>query len=277
MRVVKPGGHLTAFAAPRNAHRMISAIEDAGFEIRDCLMWLFATGFPKSHDEGEGRGTALKPAYEPIVLARKPMSERTVARNIAKWGTGALNIDACRVEGDCTKRVNHAEMGYGGGNRAERYQTGSDLGRWPANVMHDGSDEIVGALPDSKGQQGDVRGTEPSRTGDANTVCYGEYGRVPFAKRADSGSAARFFYCAKASKAERIGSGHPAVKPLKLMRWLVRLVTPMGGLVLDPFAGTGMTAEAALLEGFRSVLMENEAEYCGDVGRRLTRFNPDAR
>ena len=209
----------------------------------------------------EGWGTALKPAWEPICLARKPLSEGTIAANVLRWGTGAINIDATRIPTE-------DKLG-GGGEKAEtagkftnegwrrpwmddpvasqafaakvrvNVAKSETLGRFPANLCHDGSQEVLDLFPESKGQQGDVRGTEASHTGDMNTVCYGEFGRVPFAKRNDSGSAARFFYCAKAAMAERAGSKHPTIKPIKLMQWLVRLITPPGGLVLDPFAGAG--------------------------------------
>lgn len=179
-----------------------------------------------------GWGTALKPALEPVVMARKPLVG-TVAQNALAHGTGALNIDACRVAADeSTRRSNRAEMGYGGGNLPMAYETGSDLGRWPANLIHDGSEEVGASLAD----------------------------------------AARFFYSAKASKADRAGSKHPTVKPVALMAYLCRLVTPPGGLVLDPFAGSGTTGEAAAREGFRAVLIEREAEYVADIRRRLARM-----
>lgn len=342
LRVLKPGGHLVAFSAPKCSHRMVCAIEDAGFEIRDSLQWMFGTGFPKSHDiskaidkvlgaervkvhvpidkvrnpksidgghgvdggdrpwmaaarekgfheavsdeavsdeavEWQGWGTALKPAFEPICLARKPLSEATVAANVLRWGTGAINIGASRIEANdgytenaVTQSVNTARTSFAPAV-VQRKLEPSRKGRWPANVCHDGSDEVVGMFPQSKGQQGDVRGTEKSRTGDENTVCYGEYdAKIPFAKRNDSGSAARFFYSAKASAKDRIGSKHPTVKPIALMRWLVRMVTPPNGVVLDPFAGTGTTGAAAEEEGFSAVLIEREDEYIADIKRRLS-------
>lgn len=308
-RVLKPGAHLAAFAAPKNAHRLTSAIEDAGFEIRDVVMWLFGQGFPKSHDVGkaiirslgatleadmqaykwDGWGTALKPAYEPIILARKPLVG-TVAENVLAHGTGAINIDACRIE--INPEIDDPRLGgvgtwstdkmaktvYAGGYRGERVGS-SLLGRWPANVAHDGSDEVIALFPDSDGQQGDIRGNEPSHTGDCNTACYGEFGRVPFGRRSDQGSAARFFYCAKATADERAGSRHPTVKPLALMRWLVRMVTPKDGLILDPFAGTGTTAEAAIYENARAALIEKEADSQADIRRRmgLVVMGPDER
>lgn len=143
-----------------------------------------------------------------------------------------------------------------------------ELGRWPANVLTDGSDEVFAAFPESKGQQGDVRGTETSQPFGGQV--YGEMvGRHSAARRGDSGSAARFFYSAKADADDRIGSKHPTVKPVDLMRWCVRLVTPPGGTVLDCFAGTGTTGEAAFREGMRAVLCEREPEYQVDIARRM--------
>lgn len=244
-RVLKPGGHLLAFGAPKNFGFMQYAIAQAGFEIRDVLAWLFGSGFPKSHNQPGGLGTALKPAYEPIIMARKPLIG-TVAENIAQHGTGAINIDGCRVGTET--RINasapRAERngfvkGFVSGTETEN----KDYGRWPANVVHDGSEEVVAAFPDSAGQQGDIRGTEPSVPAKGDVI-YGFRDRVPVSARGDEGSAARFFYTAKADSDDRLGSKHPTVKPLDLMQWLVRLVTPKGGLVLDPFAGTGISTSA---------------------------------
>lgn len=270
LRVLKPGGHLLAFGASKGFHRMAVAIEDAGFEIRDTIMWLYGTGFPKSHNldgDWEGWGTALKPAFEPIIMARKPLVG-TVAANVATHGVGAINIDGCRVEGESTRRNNTAEMGYHGGNLAAAYETGSDAGRWPANIIHDGSDEVEAAFPEAPGQQGKASSNPDSpRT----RSVYGDLARAdePMEPRGDSGSASRFFYSAKATKAERAGSKHPTVKPIALMRYLCRLVTPPGGMVLDPFAGTGTTGQAAIEEGFRALLIEREDEYQADIRRRL--------
>lgn len=339
LRVLKPGGHIVAFSGTRTYHRMACAIEDAGFEIRDQLGWVYATGFPKSHDvakgidkalgvEGEivpagapvrrirpgadqhkdgswekltdrtyqpgayvpgspeaeewqGWGTALKPSWEPIALARKPL-EGTVAANVLAHGAGALNIDGCRIEaGDKTP----APVGQFGGSeigptglRGVRDGAADGLGRWPANIVHDGSPEVVAAFPDAPGQQRAVTGNEPSSPF-ANV--YGDMpsragGAIP---RGDSGSAARFFYSAKADADDRLGSKHPTVKPVDLMQWLCRLVTPPGGTVLDPFAGTGTTGEAAWREGFSAVLVEREAEYQADIRRRmkLTMGGPEER
>lgn len=319
MRTLKPGAHLVAFGAAKNGHRLACAIEDAGFEIREGVFWLFGTGFPKSHDmalafektlcerragewhylsDGEpmvrgqwrhpealqwdGWGTALKPSVEPIVLARKPITEASVAANVHRWGTGALNIDAARIHTEGSegkpytgKRLKPgATLNETGGNwrpeagDAVEYRGATKDGRWPANLIHDGSEEVVAAFPDSAGQQGDVRGTEPSSV---TAGIYGKFnGRVAQVARDDGGgSAARFFYSAKADAGDRIGSKHPTVKPVDLMRYLCRLIVPPGGMVLDPFAGTGTTGEAAFLEGFRATLIEREAEYVSDIERRM--------
>lgn len=307
LRVLKPGGHLLAFFGSRTYHRGVVQIEDAGFEVRDQIMWLYGSGFPKSHNIGkaidkeagakrkvvgnsknfgvskkedgknsfgdysgeweltepatdeakqwEGWGTALKPAHEPIVVARKPITQ-TVAKNVLEYGTGALNIDACRTE---TKGMKW-EKPRGGiwktDSEADAKLVENELGRWPANVIYDGSDEVVNKLG------------EPSR----------------------------FFYCAKASKADRdegldqvsakkvvtfatenetsskpssLSAGrnteyknnHPTVKPTELMRYLCRLVTPKNGIVLDPFMGSGSTGKAAILESFNFIGIEREKGY----------------
>lgn len=302
LAVMKPGAHLVAFGGTRTYHRMACAIEDAGFEVRDSLAWLYGSGMPKSHDAAraidkhlgrkgqeiatgdpvkrmipgadqngtgswikdngrtytpndyvpdspeaqawDGWGTALKPALEPIVLARKPL-DGTVAQNLLRWGTGALNIDGSMVPA------------MGG------------KGRWPANVLHDGSEEVEEAFErfgTDKGAAAPVRGTEVSA---AIKNTYGARERVPGAFHGDTGSASRFFYCAKANAQDRAGSLHPTVKPQALMRWLIRLVTPPGGLVLDPFAGSGSTGEAAVREGRRVILVEREADYAADIRRRM--------
>ena len=328
--VLKPGAHLVAFGGTRTFHRMVCAIEDAGFEVRDfkrydcafwtkygalleslspeqsaalldmlhdlsgegVLGWVYGSGFPKSKDvaramdkaagapnrgraiptastrlpggkyadedltsnpvgayepvtpEGaawNGWGTALKPAWEPIILARKPLVG-TVAANIKAHGTGGLNIDGCRIPTDDTIS-NHSRFAdsatskgiYGDSSAQPTHQTdGQKLGRWPANVVHDGSDEVVSRFP-----------------------------------RDDAGSSSRFFFAAKASAEDRAGSRHPTVKPVDLIRWLVRLVTPPGGTVLDPFAGSGTTGAAAWREDRAATLIEREAEYCADIERRI--------
>ena len=204
-------------------------------------------------------------------MARKPIAG-TVAANVLAHGTGALNIDGCRVG---TEELSaqwdsswNQDGSFGNGKRASQGKQ-APPGRWPANLIHDGSDEVVGLFPQSAGQQGDVRGSEPSLPTDA---IYGQFrGRVPSAKRGDTGSAARFFYCAKTSKADREdGNTHPTVKPTDLMRYLCRLVTPPGGVVLDPFMGSGSTGKAALLEGFDFIGIEREPEYLEIARRRIT-------
>ena len=284
LRVLKPGGHLLAFGGSRTYHRMACAIEDAGFEIRDQIQWIYGSGFPKSKNIGGGWGTALKPAHEPIVMARKPLIG-TVAENVQAHGTGAINVDGCRVETSDTYAYPNGPVGckssefhYQG--RSEKPAESNPLGRWPANVIHDGSEEVLEQFPEATGQQGDVRGTEPSCTGDENTVAFGKFNRVAFrGKRNDSGSASRFFYCAKASKEDRDwalekGNHHPTVKPIDLMRYLCRLVTPPGGIVLDPFAGSGSTLRAAFIEGFKPIGIEISDEYCRIARARMNLLTP---
>jgi len=312
LRVAKPGAYLLAFGGTRAFHRMAVAIEDAGWEIRDCCCWVYGSGFPKSLDaskaidraagEGAGEasawqgwGTALKPAWEPILMARKPL-EGTVAANLLKHGTGAINVDGCRIGAEVTSRRNTAEMGYHGGNLAPSYATGSTQGRWPANFMHDGSPEVLAGFPHTT-----------SGVHNPNLLRHPSYGE-PFVDSGgqakvghldNSGSAARFFYCAKTSSADReegceelatstgadatsrqegtagldnpragasrtrevVRNHHPTVKPTELMRHLVRLVTPPGGLVLDPFMGSGSTGKAAILEGARFVGCDLDPAY----------------
>lgn len=427
LRVLKPGGHLLAFSSPRTYHRMACGVEDAGFELRDQIMWVFGSGFPKSRNvskdidkariedaaptravcrairaamdacalkskdlvshfagchprlvdhwaardtdsqpsvptwaqwsllrgllplssdldaevwrlnerkgeagdayqkaeilgyhggatpgfgehrfaavdasirarsdaarQWDGWGTALKPAHEPICVARKPLVG-TVAANVLAHGTGALNIDACRVTAD--DGVNRARPSrtpnaiLGGGNGTNLTASAhNDAGRWPANLIHDGSDEVVDLFPQSAGQLADAstsdtqragqnvygamrrgRGSEPS----ADSANVGAVGlkMKPGARRLDTGSAARFFYCAKASTKDRgAGNTHPTVKPTDAMRYLCRLVTPPGGIVLDPFAGSGSTGKAAKLEGFLFMGFELDAEYVAIANARI--------
>ena len=278
LRVLKPGAHVVAFGGTRTYHRLVCALEDAGFEIRDQLAWIYGSGFPKSHRQTgpfEGWGTALKPAFEPIVLARKPL-DGTVAENLRRWGVGALNIDGCRVgEGQGGQRTSEAsaERRYsatGATNFAvlPGPRGGDARGRWPANVLHDGSDEVEAAFPAAPGAILPVRGTEPARK-TKNVIGAFSGGRHAATPRGDAGSAARFFYSAKASRAERAGADHPTVKPIAVMRWLCRMIAPPGGLILDPFAGSGTTGIAARAEGQRSLLIEREPRYCGQIERRL--------
>jgi site-specific DNA-methyltransferase (adenine-specific) len=242
-------------------------------EPRPPIEWAQTSAASAASAAWSGWGTALKPAWEPVIVARKPL-DGIVAANVLKHGTGAINIDGCRigaaVETWPTSRARPAD-GFPnalythkleGQPKTKTVETGSaPPGRFPANLIHDGSEEAVRGFPETAGQQAAVRGCEPSTP--AKNV-YGEYGRHAFPARGDSGSAARFFYCAKAGPEER-GGDHPTVKPLALMRYLCRLVTPPGGIVLDPFAGSGSTGVAALQEGFRFLGFEKDAHYCGDI------------
>ncbi len=350
LRVLKPGGHLLAFSGSRTYHRMTVAIEDAGFDIRDQIMWIYGSGFPKSHNvakgidkargfEGEiigqgvswnrpdsaegdvvrtifspgvydikelsaeakvwnGWGTALKPAHEPICVARKPFIG-TVAENVLQYGTGAFNIDGCRVVSEQIKQRHVMRIDGGkncGANEvgAKQALNGTETvtqGRWPANLIHDGSAEVLAGFPETAKDSAHVR--NPNGTNGKNYV--GDFGLKAQPDRVTGyneprGSAARFFYCAKASKRDRdegcgeleerarqtMGSGmgrqpdqnntnnrnhHPTVKPTELMRYLCRLVTPPNGLILDPFTGSGSTGKAAMLEGFRFLGFEMEPQY----------------
>jgi DNA modification methylase len=265
LRVAKPGAHMVAFGGTRTFHRLAVAIEDAGWEVRDCLSWLHGSGFPKSHN-GPWGGTALKPAWEPIILARKPLAG-TVAANVAEYGTGGINVDGCRIGTDGGTTKGSAPKGasngiYGNGINGDCDIVPLNAGRWPANVV---LDEDAAAM---------------------------------------LGEPSRFFYCAKASRAEReaglegmpekrsgvevfdpknrdgVGeermtlsrNPHPTVKPIALMRWLCRLVTPPGGLVFDPFAGAGTTGCAAVLEGFDFVGAELSEEYADIARRRIAHW-----
>src|SRR5690625_2038426 len=332
LRVLKPGGHLLAFGGTRTWHRLAVAIEDAGFEIRDSVMWLYGSGFPKSHDVGkaidkaaghvrgsapdfrngpntnpatkgtghygggygiqdgtdtgpatpeaeqwDGWGTALKPANEPIVMARKPF-KGTVAANVLEHGTGAINIDATRMPGSVpsvpqpvygVKEDGVTHFGSGEGRNGQMSQAVG--GRWPANVILD--EHMAGVLDEQSGWQKD--GVAVRHRG----VKAGMYGPdlAPGSKDlgyGGGGGASRFFYVAKAPKRERPevnGVKHATVKPLTLMRYLVRMVTPPGGIVLDPFAGSGTTIEAALLEGFQSIGIELTDEYLPLIQQRIQR------
>lgn len=317
LRVLKPGGHLLSFGGTRTYHRMACAIEDAGFEIRDQIGWLYGSGFPKSHN-GPWGGTALKPAWEPIVLARKPLIG-TVAANVLEHGTGALNVDACRIPvDDAAYARNHSgDRGHAGTREsidigATNIRAGggsaSDLGRWPANIVHDGSDEVLQAFPLAPGAVAPVTGHEPTGHGFSGNVygAPGTQGRQPSDRRDGGGSAARFFYCAKADRADRndglqgmpekalnwssgeqspgtfqspktnrrSANHHPTVKPTDLMRWLCRLITPPGGTILDPFMGSGSTLKAAELEGFDAIGIELDAGYIDIARRRIAADAP---
>lgn len=272
LRVAKPGAHALVWALPRTAHWTATAWEIAGWEVRDRIAHLFGSGFPKSHN-------ALKPAMEDWWLLRKPLAAPSIAANVAAHGTGALNIDGCRVGmSDADRefilkrtRPNTAGQAHTGEvmNRPATPTVNVHVaGRWPSNCLHDGSDEVMEAFA--------AFGIKPS-TGDHPSKSEGTGNGVTYLPKkpqgrlySDTGTAARFFYCAKASKADRgEGNRHPTVKPTALMRYLVRLVTPPGGVVLDPFMGSGSTGKAALLEGFRFVGIEREAEYHEIAERRI--------
>ena len=279
LRVLRPGGHLLAFGGTRTSHRMVCAIEDAGFEVRDSLVWMYGSGFPKSLNVGNGWGTALKPAHEPICLARKPL-EGTVASNVQAHGTGVLNVDGCRIgmtDGD--RAALHAKASknphdsysdhvFGLGMRTQHAKPPHASGRWPANVLLDAG---AAALLDAQS------GVLKSGARNGKRKAHDEFGTFCERERdsgnewgTSAGGASRFFYCAKASRKERgAGNTHPTVKPLALMRWLVRLVTPPGGLVLDPFAGSGTTGLACKAEGFRFLGIEREAQYVEIAEKRM--------
>jgi site-specific DNA-methyltransferase (adenine-specific) len=275
---------------------MACAIEDAGFEIRDCIQWLYSTGLPKSHNiskaidkklgakrevlgvdpvtpeaqEWEGWGTCLKPANEPIVLARKPISEKTIAENVMKWGTGGINIDDCRIEsGGEHKRAyqptNHERSVYG---KQTAFQPSNKEGRFPANII---LDEEAGRMLDE--QSGISKGSsKPRKNKDTGRICYGDYKTIVTQNDTwgDSGGASRFFYCAKASKKERgEGNNHPTVKPIKLMEYLIKLITPPNGIVLDPFFGSGTTGIAAVNLGFNYIGIELDEQYVEIARRRI--------
>ena len=287
-RVLKPGGHVLAFAGTRTQDLMALGLRLAGFEIRDLVAWVYGSGFPKSHNlegEWEGWGTALKPALEPITLARKSL-EGTVAANVLKWHTGAINVDGCRVGSDVITQHGRKETWSGsmsGKNYAQEAGSNPHTGRWPANLIHDGSDEVVAMFPQSRaGTETQPRGKGGIWKPSTGTPAGTQYG--------DTGSAARFFYCAKVSPSERNAglsdlpdkewkadgaaipqradrpfkpskNNHPTVKPIALMRYLCRLITPPGGTVLDPWMGSGSTGIACKEEGFQFIGMEQDEGY----------------
>lgn len=363
LRVLKPGGHLLAFSGSRTYHRMVCAIEDAGFEIRDQIMWVYGSGFPKSldvakaidkmagvefeakpasgvgfmnsSDDGynttlnqlvqigestdeankwKGWGTALKPAHEPIVMARKPFPKGyTVVQNVLEFGVGGLNIDGSRIPHlDEADRASATPQGRVTSNtmagavpdvddigRKELDRPDTSKGRWPANFIHDNSEEVVQLFPDTKSGTLNLAkiNAENKTYGNRPKELSGEY-------EANSGSAARFFYCAKASKRDRneglngfetkekryratangtgatskgmerfttqpVPNHHPTVKPTSLMQYLVRLVTPKGGVVLDPFMGSGSTGKACVYEGFNFIGIDQDLDYVGIAKARI--------
>jgi len=346
LRVAKPGAHLLAFGGTRTFHRLTVAIEDAGWEIRDCVMWVYGSGFPKSHDvskaidkaagveftaspaagvgfmNAEGRGgynvtknqlarkgettsaqwngwgTALKPAYEPIIVARKPLIG-TVAANVLTHGTGGINVDACRVGTDQTITIRNGDSGGNGayGRDDRKFERVNPPGRWPANLIHDGSDEVLAGFAmfeESKSTAGIRNNNNQGHEGWGG----GTFRGALYSGHRDTGTAARFFYCAKASKADRdegcegmptpdiyseakpcadrdnrkqgqMHNNHPTVKPTALMRYLCKLVTPLNGIILDPFMGSGSTGKAATLERFNFIGIDLSAEYVAIAQARI--------
>lgn len=286
LRVAKPGAHLVAFGGTRTYHRLAVAIEDAGWEVRDCLSWLYGSGFPKSKNldgERKGWGTALKPAWEPIILARKPLTG-TVAANVTQYGTGAINVDGCRIGKDVVATRHTRSNGENRGHWAGNTSTGEvslHAGRWPANVCLDEDAAALLGEPSRFFYRAKVSRREreagldgmPKASRDEQSawireckVCGdrftdGSTGK-PKCGHDDIGWAAP-------SKA---ANNHPTVKPIALMRWLCRLVTPSGGLILDPFNGSGSTGCAAVLEGFRYLGAELEPEYVEIARRRIAHW-----
>lgn len=369
LRVLKPGGHLLSFGGTRTYHRMTCAIEDAGFEIRDCIEWVYGSGFPKSLNianalakrdgakrdgagtqgntfpikneyreyiltekakEWEGWGTALKPAHEPIVVARKPLSEKTVALNVLKWGTGGINIDGCRIGHNepekLTDRTSRTEENIfsdescGFKKEINHIASASQQGRFPANLIHDGSEEVLAEFPQSNNQGHWTKTKTFGYENFENRCSDKEVGKSEYfgvgEKDKLGGSSARFFktceyteedypcffYVAKTSKSERDfgleefeikqvnsalntknGTGerldgqpspmrhnfHPTVKPIKLMEYLIKLVTPKSGIVLDPFTGSGSTGCASVKLGYRFIGIEKEKDYVKIAEARL--------
>ena len=353
MRVLKPGGHALIACGTRTQHRMVVNIEDAGFEIRDVVSWIYGSGFPKSHNvskaidkaagaerevvgvktfadgtkqrataragiysdqkgqametapateaakQWDGWGTALKPACEFFTLARKPLSEKTVAANVLKWGTGGINIDGCRVEtdDDLSNNVTNSEAStpFAGGTVLTKTHP---QGRFPANLIHDGAQEVMDLFPETKSAGKARSGGKAYQDGEGGLLGVGNHEGNGMRYGDNGGSAARFFYCAKASKKDRdegcegldekfraglagadrktdeplddvserfrtnpARNNHPTVKPTALMRYLCRLITPAGGTVLDPYMGSGSTGKAAILEGFDFVGIELDPDY----------------
>lgn len=330
LRVAKPGAMLLAFGGSRTFHRLAVAIEDAGWEIRDTIMWVYGSGFPKSHDiskaidkaagverefigtwsgtypdnpqsggpqtaktsffdssgdrlstrtitapatpaaqEWSGYGTALKPAHEPIIVAMKPL-DGTFAENAQRWGVAGMWIDGGRVGTGDDKEAGGCH-GSIFGNSGKGTPVNYSQGRWPANVIHDGSAEVLAGFPVTTHQ-----GARPSKRGVShfgNGHGTDDGVRIEY----DTGSAARFFYCAKSSRSERnagdVNNVHPTVKPLSLCRYLARLTkTPTGGVVLDPFAGSGSTGCAAVMEGRSFIGIEQDAEYADIARRRIAHW-----
>ena len=255
LRVLKPGGYLLAFAGTRTQHRMAVRIEDAGFEIRDMIAWMYGSGFPKSHnlqDDRQGWGTALKPAMEPITMARKPF-KGTVADNVQAYGTGAINIDGCRI-GDEEIQVNvYANRGpFGDTQSGNEYQSNVAHGRWPANVLHDGCEDVLRGMGEAARFFYTPKACKEDRDDGCEMMEARQYSHDGRTKPLENA------YQRNESEARNF---HPTVKPTDLMRYLCRMVTPPGGIVLDPFTGSGSTGRGAVLEGFRFIGCEMDADY----------------
>jgi site-specific DNA-methyltransferase (adenine-specific) len=253
LRVLKPGGYLLAFAGTRTQHRMAVRIEDAGFEIRDMLAWMYGSGFPKSHNldgEHQGWGTALKPAMEPITMARKPF-KATVAQNVQEWGTGAINIDSCRI-GEEEIKTSAKIAGQSFQHDYNGCEESTHLGRWPANVMHDGSAEILQGMGEAARFFYTPKACKDDRDDGCEMMQVKQYSHDGREARNETA------YQRNDSQARNF---HPTVKPTDLMRYLCRMVTPTGGVVLDPFTGSGSTGRGAVLEGFRFIGCEMDADY----------------
>lgn len=282
MRVMKPGAHGLVWALPRTSHWTATALEDAGFEVRDVVTHLFGTGFPKSLDlekatEGvaKGQGTALKPASEHWILVRKPISEKTVAVNVLKWGCGGLNIDGCRVDGQ--PRTTHKDGSFTGSQAnkvayspyGEGHANVVPTGRFPANLVLDEEaaqalDEQSGTLKSGGFSEGQKQVARVAKSKGAEAERFRE------ARQPDVGGASRFFYVAKASKADKgTDNTHPTVKSTKLMEYLIKLVTPPNGVVLDPFMGSGSTGVSAKNLGFKFLGIESSSDYFGIASRRV--------
>lgn len=298
LRVAKPGAYLLAFGSPRTFHRLFCAIEDAGWVPRNTVMWVYGSGFPHGMDVGkaferacrddlaerwDGWNTQIKPAWEPILMAQRPL-DGTVVHNVETYGVGALNVDACRVPtephnpsrvGEASSETRYSDRGATNFAMKPGPRGGDPRGRFPANLVHDGSQEVLARFPESDGQIANRGAMSKS-----SVNCYGDYGTdSAFDKRGDTGSAARFFYCAKASKRDRnrgdVTNDHPTCKPNALMRWLVRLVCPKGGLVLDPFMGSGSTGVACMDEGMDFVGIDMDAHYCEIAEARIRAAEAD--
>jgi len=283
LKLLKPGGHILAFSASRNYHRMAVAIEDAGFEIRDQMMWLYGSGFPKSLNIGDGWGTALKPAHEPIVMARK-FIEGTNKQNKEKYGTGGLNIDGCRIEGEgnterkITNRKTRSEDGVwtdgNSGMKAEgsQFADADPRGRFPANVMHNGLEEEWAKFfycpKTSKAEKN--KGLDSF---EAKPMAWGNQAKAEL-KRGNLDWKGNQGDGTKHNKVSMRVNTHPTVKPQELMKYLCRMVTPKGGTVLDPFMGSGSTGCAAKDEGFNFIGIEKEKEYFDIADARIKVTSP---